>query len=254
MKVFLSLLWLLSFTAFGQTFDHGHLKFDQILGAHASQKGGQTWIDYVGMKSRSRKDLQAYLTSLSTVSIEQYKAFTPDQRLAFLINAYNAFTLEWILIHHPVKSIKDTGSFLSSPWKKEFPGYKLLGGKFTLDSIEHDRIRKEFKEPRIHFAVNCASIGCPSLSPRAYTGNGLQAELAAAEAAFFKNTGKFIVKNKKAYLSSILDWYGDDFKAVFGSVEAYVLERSKFYGVAGDLPAKDIDIDFLDYDWSLNGK
>ena len=254
MKWIFPFLLFISFSVFGQAFDHSHAKFDQLLGTHTSQKDGQTWVDYVGLKTRSRAELQSYLRSLSNISSEQYKTFSADQRLAFLINAYNAFTLEWILIHHPVKSIKDTGSLLSSPWKKEFPGYKLLGGKFTLDSIEHDRIRKEFKEPRIHFAVNCASIGCPSLSPRAYTGSGLQAELAGAEAAFFRNKGKFVVINKKAYLSSILDWYGEDFEAVHGSVEAYVLERAKFYGVAGDLPARDIEIDFLDYDWNLNGK
>lgn len=254
MKIFVYLFFLLSSSAFGQIFDHDHTRLDQLLRRHTSQKDGQTWVDYIGLKTRSRAELQLYLRSLSGVRREQYKTFTADERLAFLINAYNAFTLEWILIHHPVKSIKDTGSFLSSPWKKQFPGYELLGGTFTLDDIEHERIRKEFKEPRIHFAVNCASIGCPSLSPRAYTGNGLQTLLAAAESAFFKNTGKFLVKNKKAYLSSILDWYGEDFEAVHGSVEGYVIERAKFYGVSGDLPSKDVAIEFLDYDWNLNGK
>lgn len=250
---------LLSFAAHGSrtqpvNFDHEHANFDALLGQYTTQKEGQTWVDYEGFKKTGRTSLQTYLQTLSKVTLGQYKAFTPDQRLAFLINAYNAFTIEWILIHHPVKSIKDTGSILSSPWKKEFPGYKLLGQKFTLDNIEHERIRVEFKEPRIHFAVNCASVGCPSLSPRAYTGSALQEQLAKAELEFFKNPGKFIVKNRKAYLSSILDWYGEDFEAVFGSVEAYVLERSKFYGVSGDLPAQNIDIDFLDYDWNLNGK
>lgn len=259
MRLLFSLMILFSFNALGTTtqpfsFDHGHVKFDQLLGKHTGKKDGQTWVDYVGLKVSGRADLQSYLKTLSAVTPLQYKAFSSDQRLAFLINAYNAFTLEWILIHHPVKSIKDTGSILSSPWKKEFPGHRLLGVHFTLDSIEHDRIRKEFKEPRIHFAVNCASIGCPSLSPDAYTGNDLQSQLAEAEMEFFKNPGKFIVKNKKAYLSAILDWYGEDFEIVFGSVENYISERSNFYGVAGDLPSQNVDIDFLDYDWNLNGK
>lgn len=259
MKFFLSVLFLFSTLAYASNtlplnFDHSHAKFDGLLTSYTTQKDGQTWVDYVGFKASGRKDLQTYLRALSAVTPAQYQAFSGDQRLAFLINAYNAFTLEWILIHHPVKSIKDTGSLLSSPWKKEFPGYKLLGSKFTLDNIEHERIRVEFNEPRIHFAVNCASIGCPSLRPKAYTGSGLQAELAEAELAFFKNPGKFFVKNKTAHLSSILNWYGEDFEKVFGSVEAYVSERAKFYGVAGDLPAQNIDIEFLDYDWKLNGK
>lgn len=255
MKLLFSLIILFSFSVQGSTsFDHGHEKFDQLLGRYLTQKDGQTWVDYVGFKANGRTDLHSYLRTLSAVTSVQYKAFSPDQRLAFLINAYNAFTLEWILIHHPVKSIKDTGSILSSPWKKEFPGYKLFGEKFTLDSIEHERIRVEFKEPRIHFAVNCASIGCPSLRPHAYTGNGLQTELAEAEMAFFKNPDKFIVKNKEAHVSAILDWYGEDFEKVSGSVENYIIDRAKFYAVAGDLPSKNIDIEFLDYDWNLNGK
>lgn len=236
------------------SFDHQHLGLDALLVKHTSQRDGQTWVDYAGLKEKSRAELQAYLRSLSAVTKAQYQGFSESERLAFLINAYNAFTLEWILIHHPVKSIKDTGSLLSSPWKKTFPGYKLLGEKFTLDNIEHERIRAEFKEPRIHFAVNCASIGCPSLRPKSYTGAGLKAELAEAERVFFQNPGKFVVKNKRAHLSAILDWYGEDFEKVFGSVEAYVGERARFYGVAGDLPAQGFDIDFLDYDWKLNGK
>jgi hypothetical protein len=259
MKYLSLLLALLCLNAIASTtlptnFDHSHAKLDQVLGKFTVQKDGQTWVDYQMLKSQGRSDLQEYLRSLAAVTKAQYQQFTADQRLAFLINAYNAFTLEWILIHHPVKSIKDTGSLLSSPWKKTFPSYKLLGEKFTLDNIEHDRIRVEFKEPRIHFAVNCASIGCPSLRPRAFTGEGLQAELAEVEAAFFKNTGKFRVKNKTVHLSAILDWYGGDFEAVFGSVEAYVSERAKFYGVAADLPAQDFEIEFMDYDWNLNGK
>ncbi len=236
------------------TFDHGHNHFSQLLSGFTTQKDGQTWVDYEGWKTIGRARLKSYLALLSAVTPHQYKAFSSDERLAFLINAYNAFTIEWILLHHPLKSIRDTGSIFSSAWKKEFPGYKLLGKKFSLDGIEHDMIRVEFKEPRIHFAVNCASIGCPSLRPTAYTGKALQSELAEAESAFFKNPSKFIVKNKKAHLSAILDWYGKDFEKVFGSIEAYVSERAKFYGVAGDLPTNNFDIDFLDYDWKLNGK
>lgn len=259
MKIFLPFFLLFSLLAHATdsaplAFDHSHAKFDVLLADFTTQKDGQTWVDYLGLKARGRSELHGYLRALSAVTKADYETFSADQRLAFLINAYNAFTLEWILIHHPVKSIKDTGSLLSSPWKKVFPGHKLLGSKFTLDSIEHERIRVEFKEPRIHFAVNCASIGCPSLQPKAYTGSGLQAELAQAELAFFKNPGKFFVKNKTAHLSAILDWYGEDFENVFGSVEAYVVERAKFYGVAGDLPSQNIDIEFLDYDWKLNGK
>ncbi len=239
--------------SFGNVFDHDHIQFTDILKKHTTQKDGQTWIDYRGLKYSTRAQLQNYLKALSTIEENHFKTFTRDQKLAFLINAYNGFTIEWILLHYPVKSIKDTGTFLMNPWKKVIPGYKLLGKSFTLDNIEHDRIRVEFKEPRIHFALNCASIGCPSLRPSAFTGKGLEKELSESEESFFKNPRKFKVTDQKVHINSIFKWYGTDFEKKFGSLYSYISNRSEFYGIARGLSRKSLDIYFMDYDWSLNG-
>ena len=133
------------------------------------QDGQASRVDYSAFQ-KNQKVLQAYLASMSAVSRSEFDSWTKDQQLAFLINAYNAWTIEFVLSAYPdIKSIKDLGSFFSSPWKKEF--INLLGETRSLDNIEHTLIRGSgrYNEPRIHFAVNCASIGCPALLNRAYT-------------------------------------------------------------------------------------
>jgi hypothetical protein len=255
MSLFFNLFLLVSTIAFGETFDHTHANLTKVLERNTSQKNSQTWVDYAHLVKTDHNDLKKYLKEVEQVSNAQYAAFTKDQQLAFLINAYNAFTLEWIVEHYPVKSIKDTGAFLRSPWKTKFPKYTFLGESFTLDSIEHDRIRKEFVEPRIHFAVNCASIGCPSLRTTAYTAKDLEKQLSDAEKDFFRNSDKFQAKGNKIKLSAILDWYGDDFKKVHGSVQKYIFNNAKRLGYLKDVKvASDLKIDFMDYNWDLNGK
>lgn len=254
MKVVFCLFFFITFNLYGKEFDHEHVQFSAILKNSTYQKDGQTWVDYSQIKKSYRPQLKNYLNSLSSVSKNQYQNFNKDERLAFLINAYNAFTIEWIIQHYPVKSIKDISKFFLNPWKQKIAGYKLFGDEFTLDNIEHDQIRVQFNEPRIHFAVNCASIGCPSLRQSAYTAKMLDKELSEAEEAFFKNPKKFRVSGQKIYINPIFDWYRDDFKKKFGSLDFYIAERAEFYGIAKGLPKKYLSIIFLEYDWSLNGK
>ncbi len=234
-------------------FDHTHQNFSEILQKHTLTNLGQTWVNYSEMRSQSRTALQQYLKDLEKLSADEFAQFSKNERLAFLLNAYNAFTLEWIALHYPVNSIKDTGSIFSSPWKKTFPGFKLLGQSFTLDKIEHEWIRENFNEPRIHFAVNCASQGCPSLRRKAFSAIGLEEELKEVEEEFFLNTRHFRLEGTKASVSSILDWYGDDFKKVHGSLAKYLGKKAQEYGISSAL-VHNINISFTDYDWSLNGK
>lgn len=245
MKMLLTLcILVLSPSLWG--FDLTHQKLSEILRDFTTTRDGQTWVHYGKLARSGRTALTSYLKDLSSVKESQFNSWTPDERLAFLINAYNAFTLEWILLHPGIKSIKDTGSFFKSPWKKEFPKYKLLGDEFTLDEIEHGMIRKDFREPRIHFAVNCASLGCPSLRRSAYTGKILDSELGEAEKEFFGNPRKYRRENDTVKLNPILDWYGSDFRNVHGSVEAYLKKNDP------TLPTE-FRISWLDYDWKLNG-
>lgn len=223
-------------------FDHTHKDFSVVLGKYVSFADKQSLVQYAKLKKESKK-LEAYLKSLSSVSKDEYKKFSKDEQLAFLINAYNAFTLKLIINHYPIKSIKDTGSLFTNPWKKKF--FTFLGEKNYLDHIEHGMIRRDFKEPRIHFAVNCASVGCPSLQTQAFTPKNLEELLEKGAQHFIKNEEKNRVKGNKLYLSKIFKWYGSDFE-ILGGFKQYVMKTLKLKG--------DYEIEFMSYDWNLNDK
>ena len=160
-----STLVLASGTEKSDPIDHDHQAWTVFLKRHVKMGENASTVNYKAIKS-GPSSLTEYLLSVEGVSQEDFDHFSENEKLAFLINAYNAFTVKLIVDHYPVKSIKDIGSFLSSPWKKKF--FRLLGKERHLDNIEHDMIRKQFNEPRIHFAVNCASIGCPALQDEAF--------------------------------------------------------------------------------------
>ena len=211
-KLFVATILIISgFNIHSSEFDHSYKSFQRVLDKFVVSQGPQTTVKYGELKSNSL-ELETFLSKISQVKIEAYDTWTSNQKLAFLINAYNAYTLKLIINHYPVKSIKDIGSFFSSPWKKEF--FNLFGKKTNLDHIEHGLIRKNFKEPRIHFAVNCASLGCPSLAKKVYTGESLERQLEEAAKNFLTNPNRnrLDLKKKTLYLSKIFDWYGDDFK------------------------------------------
>ena len=152
-----------------------HTLWDKLLTRHvvAVDGGSATAVDYLGML-KDRAQLQNYLDKLSTLSQQDFDRMNANSQLALLINAYNAATVDLILSIYPeLESIRDLGGFFSSPWKKEF--ISLLGEKYSLDDIEHKMIRGSgrYHDPRIHFALNCASISCPPLRAQAYLGDQL---------------------------------------------------------------------------------
>lgn len=225
-------------------FDHSHKSWDQILKQYTSKKGKQVYFKYNELKN-NENELNSYLRQLESVSKETFNIFERDQKLAFWINAYNAYTIQIILKNYPVKSIKDisSGWFSSGPWKKEF--INLFGKNMSLDNIEHDTIRKEFDEPRIHFAVNCASIGCPSLLEEAFVSSRLNGQLDKAALNFLQNKSKNYVKGNILYLSKIFEWYGSDFSKKHGDFKNYIIKTL-------NLPHKNYDVKFNDYNWNLN--
>lgn len=233
-------LLLLTLTSSIFAFDHSHKIFTEILQKNVEIKDKQSLVNYKELK-KSPSKLKEYLKSLTAVTKKTYESFTADQKLSFLINAYNAFTLKLIIDNYPLDSIKDIGSIFSGPWDKKF--FTLLEDNRTLNNIEHGMIRKKFSEPRIHFAVNCASIGCPSLATSAFTADNLEAQLEAAANNFMSNSSKNYAKGNTLYLSKIFDWYGDDFKNVGGFLE-YTKKRLKVDGK--------VKHTFLDYSWKLN--
>ena len=179
MKRLLAALTLLLITQTAFAFDHRHVEWSALLKQHVALigNGNASQVNYAGVKT-DRAALKKYLDALSAVSEADYRRWSKPQQLAFLINAYNAFTVELILTRYPdLKSIKDLGSVLQSPWKKTF--FTLLGKERSLDDVEHGMIRAPgaFDELRIHAAVNCASIGCPMLRDEAFAADRLDAQL-----------------------------------------------------------------------------
>jgi hypothetical protein len=178
------------------------------------------------------------------VSQQQFNGFTKPQQLAFLINAYNGYQLKLVIDNYPIDSIKDVGSFFRSPWDIEF--FELFGADASLNLIEHGIIREQFNEPRIHFAVNCASISCPPLQRAAFRADQLDAQLEAATINFLndESVNRVDPNSNRLLVSKIFDWYGED----FDDVTAFIL--SKMQGVESSNQA--FKLDYLDYDWGLN--
>ncbi len=226
-----------------EQFDHSHRAWSRVLRTVVHTQGQQTLVNYTQLKAHPQV-LEAYLAQLSSVSKPQYKRFDREQKLAFLINTYNAFALKLIIDNYPVASIKKINLFLFSPWKKKF--FRLLGEKQSLDFVEHQMLRKHFQEPRIHFAIVCAALSCPNLRPAAYTADKLEIQLAEAERAFFqdKNKNVYHQASRTVKVSKIFEWFKDDFKAKYGPLAAYLKKKM---GLSGKFK-----IDYLEYDWGLN--
>jgi hypothetical protein len=204
-------------------------------------------VDYAGFKKEEAR-LDAYLDVLAGVDPN---ALARDDRFAFYANAYNAWTIKLILTGYPgVKSIKDLGSFFKSPWKKKF--VKLGGAVISLDHIEHDILRPQFKDPRVHMAVNCASKSCPPLWGKPFTGSHLDVQLDAAARNFINNPGFNRLEGSTLYVSRIFKWFSEDFDDdIIGFFEKYATGklRSKIQANRASL-----EVEYLDYDWSLNGR
>ncbi|MFC1824003.1 DUF547 domain-containing protein [Thermodesulfobacteriota bacterium] len=204
-------------------------------------------VDYQGLKGEEGK-LDRYLRVLEKTDS---RTLSRDEQFAFYVNAYNAWTLKLILSGYPgVKSIKELGSFLKSPWKKKL--CRIDGDLLSLDDIEHKILRARFKDPRVHFAVNCASKGCPPLRPEPYQGSILNRQLDEMTTAFISDPASNRLEGRVLYASKIFDWFSEDFD---DDVVEFFLKYAK-----GSLKKRletnrdGIRVKYLDYDWSLNGK
>ena len=246
-----------------QTFDPGYAAWSALLKKHVLvQRGGQaSVVRYTGFAA-DRAALKAVLDSLSAVSDATFKTFSKPQQMAFLINAYNAFTVELILSKYPdLKSIKDLGNLLQSPWKPKW--IPLLGGKVSLDEIEHEMLRKpgRYDDPRVHFAVNCASIGCPALREEAFVAERLDAQLDEQAQRFLsdRSRNRFNAQRGRLEVSKIFDWFGDDFRAGHRGITSLPVFLARYADGLADAPADrerirtlQVPVAFNDYDWTLN--
>jgi hypothetical protein len=204
-------------------------------------------VDYAGLKGERAK-LDRFLTQMAQAEPERLGR---AEQMAFYINAYNAWTLWLILTKYPeLKSIKDLGGLLSGPWSQKI--VRLKHGVLTLDEVEHDILRPRFKDPRVHFAVNCASKGCPPLWPEPFTGARLDEQLDQATAAVINDPRRAKLENGVLYLNKVMDWYAGDFpRDQVSFVKKYARgELKRRLEALGDK----VRVDYLDYDWSLNDK
>jgi hypothetical protein len=245
--------------AFSQTFDHSYAAWDALLKKHVRwlPDNKQSRVNYKGFAT-DRADLKKVLESLSAVSMAQFNTFSKDQQQAFLINAYNAFTIEHILSKYPdLKSIKDLGSIVQSAWKKKF--FNLLGEERHLDWIEHEQLRPKYAEPRLHVALVCASIGCPALFQDAFTASKMEAMLEDGMRRFLGDRTRNKYEGGKLQVSNIFKWFKEDFEKGhkgFAKLEDVFAKYAELLtpdaAAQAQIKAKTVSISHLDYDWSLN--
>ncbi len=220
-----------------------HTLFDALLQKYVDEAG---MVNYRGLQA-NRSILKDYLKVLKTNP--PLDTWSENEKLAFWINAYNAFTLDLVLEYYPVNSIRDLGSTIKIPlvstaWDVKF--IHIGDRKYDLNHIEHGIIRKEFDEPRIHFALVCAAVSCPKLENNAYLPETLEEQLANATRFFLADTNKNVFMNaKKAELSKIFDWYGGD----FNDNGALVDFLNKYAPLQLESDAK---VSWMNYNWALN--
>ncbi len=244
---------------FAQSFDHNYSTWTALLAKHVKwlPDNKQSRANYKGFAA-VRAELKSVLDGLSVVSQAQFNAWSKEQQMAFLINAYNAFTVEIILTKYPdIKSIKELGSFNRGPWKNEF--FTLLGAKRHLDWIEHEQLRPKYAEPRVHVAVNCASIGCPALFPEAFTATKMEAMLEDGMRRFLGDRTRNKYEGGKLQVSNIFKWFKEDFEKGnkgFAKLEDVFAKYADLLTpdetARNQIRAKTVSISHLDYDWSLN--
>ncbi len=259
--LFISLFVLQAAIVAAAGFDHS--RWDSLLTEYVEVlEGGKiTKVDYGGI-ANVQTELTGYLRQLSQITRDRFDTWPEAEQLAFLINAYNAWTVDLILTRYPdLHSIKDLGSLFQSPWKKKF--IFLLEKERSLDDIEHVLIRGSgrYNEPRIHFAVNCASIGCPALRNQAYRGDILEKQLDEVTRLFLSDKSRNRSGDAELQVSSIFKWYREDFERNWRGANSLPQFLALYRGSLGlsrpeteALVAGEFDITFLDYDWKLNSK
>ena len=227
-----------------------HKKWDLFLKAYSrADQNHVNRINYAHVNLEDKKGLKAYIEWLSTLPISTYNR---DQQRAFWINLYNALTISVILEHYPVDSIMEiklsSGFFTRGPWEKKI--ISIEKEKLSLNDIEHRILRPIWLDPRTHYAVNCASLGCPNLSKEAFTAENMEEQLDNAASAFINHPRGAEIKRGKLIVSSIYEWFKED----FGNSDAKVIEHLRRYAKPTLLQnlAQIERIDDDQYDWKLN--
>ena len=227
--------------------DHGPL--ESFLASYVVTRDGMNLLDYGAVTPADRETLETYIQTLEGTDVDR---LTRDQQFAFWVNLYNAATVRLILDHYPVDSIRDIdispGLFSSGPWRAKI--LRVAGEKLSLDDIEHRILRPIWQDPRIHYAVNCASIGCPELARQAYQANALETMLDSAARAFVNHPRGVKAERGDLYVSRLYKWYAED----FGGSDKNIIAHIRLYANPGLSARLDMmtRIRKYNYDWSLN--
>ena len=263
MKLFYTVGLLISQLA-GAAFDQSHNDLTKVLAENV--KAGV--VDYAAIK-KNPAELDKYLSQIGSISDKDYKSWPKPERMAYLINAYNAFTLKMISDFYPVDSIRSIGARVgggifsrkSKQWnisEYEKDGkkvtFKAMGRTITLDEIEHKNLRPNFQDYRVHFALVCGALSCPPLRSEAFTGAKLDQQLDAQGRAFFADPfrNQYDAKSNSLKISKIFDWFHGDFERTGSSVQK--VAKKYLPESQGNSLSDETKISFLEYDWSLNDK
>lgn len=220
-----------------------HQIWQQMLDTYLISRGDQTLFNYAAVTDQDKIQLQHYIKSLTLSDPRDLKK---ARQYAYWVNLYNAITVKIILDNYPVKSITKLGGFLSfGPWDDKVA--TVTGQTITLNDIEHRILRPLWNDPRTHYAVNCASLGCPNLQPQAFTADNTESLLDTAARQFINSDKGVKVTDNTLRLSSIYDW----FEADFGGNKDTLLQHLQNYRTNNDLKGWQGEISY-EYDWSLN--
>ncbi len=258
------ILTFIIFCSSAFAFDHEYREYGDVLKTYV-QDG---LVNYAALQ-KNRKGVDQFVKDIGTVTKNEYDAWSRDQQLAFWINTYNGWFLQIVIDHYPIHGGRLLGVLYPENSVQRIPGIwddiqtGAAGREVSLNDIEHKILRPIFKEPRIHFAIVCASIGCPALRSEPFRVSSLQAQLEDAARDFISNPAKvrWNADQKKLEISKIFDWFSEDF-AVFAD-ESWLKLYSKKQGgpvalISKHLPASEalkkskVKVDYLDYDWHLN--
>ena len=220
-----------------------HQLWNELLKSNVKPDGQ---VDYKGF-IREKPKLEKYLKLLSENAPDR-KTWSKNEQLAYWINVYNAFTVKLIVDFYPTKSIRDLGPRIKIPLIKDvwhYKFFKIAGVEMSLDEVEHSILRKEFEEPRIHFAINCASVSCPPLLNEAFVVANLENQLTRVTSTFINDPTRNKISSQSAQLSSIFSWFKGDF-----TKKGTLIEFLNRYSKVKISP--NARISFLDYNWNLN--
>lgn len=225
-----------------------HADYDKFLGKYVKIKNGINYINYGGVSSTDKAVLKGYIKRLERMPILSY---SQDEQEAYWINMYNALTIDVILNAYPLDSIKETPKsiFNSGPWNQKL--LEIEGRDVTLNDIEHKILRPLWTDPRVHFLVNCASIGCPNIGTRAITKDNYEATAEQATKDFINHSRAVTLNGNTLVLTSLIDWYGLDFGRNMDEIIAYLNRYANASTKAKLKNYKSNRIKY-EYDWNLN--